>query len=169
MSKLQKKSARAKRLERHQKRRRTVATLNLTALMDIFTILVFFLLVSASSVQQLPNQKDIKLPDSIAQDLPEEMMTLQISARNLLLDGQFIIDTQDALDMPDKEIPALIDVLNLRAARSLRPAGEEGRDLMILGDREIPYALLEKIIVSANQTPYTRISFAVMRRREGDD
>ena len=55
------KSKRAKRMERHHARRKQPA-LNLVSLMDIFTILVFFLLVSSSNVHQLPKKKDINLP-----------------------------------------------------------------------------------------------------------
>ena len=60
------KSARAKRMEKHHKRNKGAGALNLVSLMDIFTILVFFLLVNSSDVQTLPNAKDMKLPESIA-------------------------------------------------------------------------------------------------------
>ena len=40
--------------------------LNLVSLMDIFTILVFFLLVNSSDVETLPNAKDLQLPESIS-------------------------------------------------------------------------------------------------------
>ena len=40
-------SARAKRMERHHQRAKGGSSLNLVSLMDIFTILVFFLLVNA--------------------------------------------------------------------------------------------------------------------------
>ena len=60
-------SQRAKRMERrNEKGKRTVA-LNLVSLMDIFTILVFFLLVNSSQVEVLPNAKDLQLPQSIAE------------------------------------------------------------------------------------------------------
>ncbi|MCH8101169.1 MAG: biopolymer transporter ExbD, partial [Proteobacteria bacterium] len=41
------KSGRAKRMEKHHKRNKAMGTLNLVSLMDIFTILVFFLLVNS--------------------------------------------------------------------------------------------------------------------------
>ena len=59
-------SRRALRMERHHKRHRSRGGLNLVSLMDIFTILVFFLLVNSSEVQTLPNAKDLELPESIA-------------------------------------------------------------------------------------------------------
>ena len=59
------KSARAKRMEKHHKRHGKNVGLNLVSLMDIFTILVFFLLVNSSDVETLPNAKDLQLPESI--------------------------------------------------------------------------------------------------------
>ena len=58
------KSARAKRMAKHHRRNKGKGTLNLVSLMDIFTILVFFLLVNSSDVQTLPNAKDLQLPES---------------------------------------------------------------------------------------------------------
>ena len=72
------KSARAKRMEKHHKRNKASGGLNLVSLMDIFTILVFFLLVSSSEVQTLPNAKDMTLPESIAEKKPEENVVVLI-------------------------------------------------------------------------------------------
>ncbi|MGK0261262.1 MAG: biopolymer transport protein ExbD, partial [Candidatus Azotimanducaceae bacterium] len=47
------------------------ATLNLVSLMDIFTILVFFLMVNSSEVEVLQTSSDIKLPDSTSEQRPE--------------------------------------------------------------------------------------------------
>ena len=51
-------SGRAKRMEKHHKRNKSTAALNLVSLMDIFTILVFFLLVNSSDVETLPSTKE---------------------------------------------------------------------------------------------------------------
>ena len=66
------KSARAKRMKKHHKRHRRSVALNLVSLMDIFTILVFFLLVNSSNVETLPNTKDLQLPESIAEEKARE-------------------------------------------------------------------------------------------------
>jgi len=51
-------------MDRHHKRHKRNVALNLVSLMDIFTILVFFLLVNSSEVQTLPNARDLELPES---------------------------------------------------------------------------------------------------------
>ena len=51
-----KKSVRQMRIERHRARMKKTSKLSLVSLMDIFTILVFFLMVNASDVEVLQKQ-----------------------------------------------------------------------------------------------------------------
>jgi hypothetical protein len=81
------KSARAKRMEKHHKRNMGKGTLKLVSLMEIFTILVFFLLVNSADVQTLPNAKDMKLPESVAEKKPEETVTILIGRTEILVQG----------------------------------------------------------------------------------
>ena len=76
-------SHRAKRMDKMHRRNKS-GGLNLVSLMDIFTILVFFLLVNSSSTQQLPSSKDIQLPKSVAEALPKETLVLVISNNDVL-------------------------------------------------------------------------------------
>ncbi|HYQ72258.1 MAG TPA: biopolymer transporter ExbD, partial [Gammaproteobacteria bacterium] len=61
-------SRRAKRMARNHKRTARGAGINLVSLMDIFTILVFFLLVNSSDGEVLPTHKAVNLPESIAEE-----------------------------------------------------------------------------------------------------
>lgn len=164
-----KKSARARRMERRQKRHRGSATLSLTSLMDIFTILVFFLLVNSSNNQQLPDNENITLPESNAEELPEEILTIQISNQAVIIDNTRVATVEDILQSEEDVVPALVEELKRRAERTIPTGGDQeqaGRKVMILGDRDIPYKLLQKIMMSCNKTDYTRISFAVLRKAE---
>lgn len=55
-----KQSLRAKRMAKHHRRLNQAPKMNLVSLMDIFTILVFFLLVNSSDVEVLQTDKSIK-------------------------------------------------------------------------------------------------------------
>lgn len=88
-------SRRAKRMERNHKRNKNGGTLNLTALMDIFTILVFFLMVNQSEVE-VQNSDDIKLPVSISENKPNEQVTIMVSHSDILVQGRAIVSTADA-------------------------------------------------------------------------
>jgi len=164
-----KKSARARRMARHHGRHKMVATLNLTALMDIFTILLIFLLVNNNNAAKLPDNKDIQLPESIAQELPSEVLTIQVSPNDVIVEGQRIADTETVKAQQERTVQALVDELNFRASQSLGGTADEEREVMILADREVPYAVIKKLMRSCMETPYTKVAFAVLKVAEEDD
>ncbi len=63
-------SRRIKRMSRN--RVKMVTKMNLTALMDVFTILVFFLLVNSGSVELVEAPKNVQLPESRVETKPRE-------------------------------------------------------------------------------------------------
>ncbi|MCG8436798.1 MAG: biopolymer transporter ExbD [Pseudomonadales bacterium] len=164
-----KKSARARRMARHHGKHKAVATLNLTSLMDIFTILLIFLLVNNNNAAKLPDNKDIQLPESIAQELPSEVLTIQVSPNDVIVEGQRIADTETVKAQQERTVQALVDELNFRASQSLGGTADEEREVMILADREVPYAVIKKLMRSCMETPYTKVAFAVLKVAEEDD
>jgi len=84
-------SRRTKRMQRHHDRRSDKnATLNMVSLMDIFTILVLFLLVSAANSDILPTPQNIKLPRSTTEKLPKENLIIMVGNDAILLQGKNI-------------------------------------------------------------------------------
>lgn len=167
-----KKSTRARRMARHHGRNKSVAALNLTSLMDIFTILLIFLLVNNNNAAKLPDNKEIELPESTAEALPTEMLTIQISPVDIIVEGIKIADTPAVSSQQERTISNLVTELKLRDSQALVAAGEEGRDIMILADREVPYSVIKKVMRSCMETPYTKVKFAVLKvaqAKEGSD
>ena len=153
-------------MQRHHKRSRRGTTLNLVSLMDIFTILVFFLLVNSSEVNILPNTKSIKLPESIVEQKPRETLFIVVNENDLLVQGRFVAKVPDILASDNNVIDALKRELEHQASRSplIGLEGEERRDITILGDKDIPYRLLKKIMVTCNSVNYSNISLAVTKK-----
>ena len=113
-------SRRVRRMERHHRMGKG-SPLNLVSLMDIFTILVFFLLVNSSSTPQLPSQKDLALPKSTAQKVPEDTLVLAITPQSILLQGREVAKVQELLASKDEIISSLKQALeNQRNNRQLR-------------------------------------------------
>ncbi|MGX5173754.1 ExbD/TolR family protein [Aliikangiella sp. IMCC44653] len=164
-----KKSYRAVRMERHHKRFGT-SSLNLVSLMDIFTILVFFLLVNSSSVEQLPSSKAVKLPESTAQQLPKETVIVLVNNEQILVQGRVIANVEQVLKSDQVVIQALLKEMQFQAKQSWTGAAlEEGLEVTVMGDKEIPYKLLKKILATLSQANYTNISMAVMKRGQSND
>ncbi len=158
-------SRRAKRMERHHKRSNRRASINLVSLMDIFTILVFFLLVNSSDVNVLPSTKTITLPESIAEQKPKETLFIIVTDTDIVVQGRPVARIADFIDDKEDLIPALKQELEYRASRSALPEGvEERREITILGDKSIPYKLLKKIMVTCNSVNYSDIKLAVAKK-----
>ncbi|PKG83064.1 biopolymer transporter ExbD [Colwellia sp. 75C3] len=138
--------------------------LNLVSLMDIFTILVFFLLVSSGS-QQLPSSKDITLPTSVADKVPKETLIISITATEVLVQGKKVVDIAKLMDTDEIIISELVNELNFRADNRLYAQADqsEGQAITIMGDENIPYQLLRKILATCRQTNYTKIAFAAVQ------
>ena len=151
-------------MQRHHKRGKGGA-INLVSLMDIFTILVFFLLVNSSDVQNVPNTKEIKLPESIAEQRPKETLFIMVSEKDLLVQGRPVANVDDVLANEDNIIAKLKKELEYQASRSSASAEEEARrEITILGDKRIPYRLLKKIMITCNSVNYNNISLAVSKK-----
>jgi len=163
-------SRRAKRMERHHERHKKGGGLNMISLMDIFTILVFFLLVSSTTVQDLPSTKKIKLPESIADKLPKETVVIVVSNEDILVQGNKVVDVKSVIDSDKPEIAPLKEALLSQAERIIVKKTPDGkpinRDVTIMGDKEIPYRLLKKIMYTCTLASYGNISLAVTRKTE---
>jgi biopolymer transport protein ExbD len=164
-----KKSSRARRMARHHGKHKAVATLNLTSLMDIFTILLIFLLVNNNNAAKLPDNQDIQLPESIAQELPTEVLTIQVSPMDIIVEGQKIADTESVRNQEERTVAALVEELNFRASQGLAISPDEDREIMILADRSVPYAVIKKLMRSCMETPYTQVAFAVLKVAEEEE
>ncbi len=161
------KSGRAKRMAKHHKRNRGAGALNLVSLMDIFTILVFFLLVNSSDVETLPNTKDLQLPESIAEEKAKETVVIMIGEEDIIVQGTPVAKVADVMNIKGNDIPALREALVSQNDRVLRREAQEdieGREVTIMGDKEIPYRLLKKVMATCTASDYGQISLAVLQK-----
>ena len=156
-----------RRLRRMKRNRKKVGALNLTSLMDVFTILVFFLLANTSSSEIISTPKQIKLPTSIVEAKPRETVEILVSPENVLVQGQAVANTADLLASKEDLVPqvgaALADLeknvigINTKAALA-------GKEVTILADKTIPFRVLKKIMSTCTHSGYGRISLAVIQK-----
>lgn len=160
-------SDRAKRMDRRHKRYKDSKGLNLVSLMDIFTILVFFLLVNSSEVEVLPNARDVQLPESIAEEKAEETVVILVSETEILVQGTPVITIEEAMAQKEYVIAPLKAALQSQNDRVLRKTAEEDiaqRQVTIMGDRDISYSLLKRVMRTCSDADYGRISLAVLQK-----
>jgi biopolymer transport protein ExbD len=154
-----------KRAER-KARNKTALDMNLVSLIDIFTILIFFLMSSAAGVEILSPSKAVKLPQSSADKAPRETLVITVSGPDILVEGRRVASVSDAMAADGDVIAALKDELDVLAKRQvIRPENQDqGKAITIMGDKDIPYRLLRKVMVTAARADFANVSFAVTPR-----
>jgi len=155
-------SRRAQRMERRHERGRKIMGLSLVSLMDIFTILVFFLLVNSSNTEALPGAKSVRLPESIAEKDPKPSLVVTVNGQDILVQGRKVASVNDA-GSADLIIEPLKTELDYQFRRA-PGRNEKTRKVTIMGDKEIPYSLLKRIMLTCVRAKYENISLAVLRR-----
>jgi biopolymer transport protein ExbD len=157
-------SRRMKRMGRNKKK---VTGLNLTPLMDVFTILVFFLLFHSSGGDVLETPKQIKLPDSVVETKPRETVVIMVSPQVVLVQGEAVIDTPklfgDGVRTID-EITERLKQLERNIIGISTKTVAASKEVTILADKSIPFKVLKKIMSTCTGSGYGRISLAVIQK-----
>ena len=158
-----KRSARIKRRARHQKKTK-VAGLNLVSLMDIFTILVFFLLINSGNVEVLETDDSLDLPSSNSERAPEETLVVLVNRGAIVVGGRPVAELNTLELTNNGEIVALSEELQHQASRKTNLTEREEQDgfaVTIMGDKDTPYWILKRIIQTCSAENYRDIALAV--------
>lgn len=152
----------------HHRRRRKPkpgVTLNIVSLVDVFTVLVFFLLLNSTELELLPQSPEIQLPESQAESPARETAVVMVSNDRILLQGRPVARVDEVLASPAPTIAALQAALQqLPPLPGEQPAADGSRELTVMGDREISYSLLRKVLATCAQTDFARLSLAVLQQ-----
>jgi len=157
-----------KRTERRS-RNQTMVDMNLVSLIDVFTILIFFLLSNTGGVETLPSPKAVKLPESISEKLPTETVVVVVNNSEILVDGRKVATVADVMGEAGDLIAPLkaeLDLLQTNRQVIRKENEAQSKQLTIMGDKDIPYRLLRKIMFTGARANFSDVSFAVRQRFE---
>ena len=162
---------RASRIVRnHQLKKRHVA-INLVAMIDMLTVLVFFLLVySTEQVTVVPDRKEVQLPESISETHIDNTVVVIVGETELVVHGRPIARIDEIIAADDVVIPALLGELEADATDMVLLAAlpeEEriaARKVTIMADKELPYLLLRKVMATSTAAGYGQLSLAVLQK-----
>jgi biopolymer transport protein ExbD len=158
-------------LERRKERKsrnQTMVDMNLVSLIDVFTILIFFLLSNVGGVETLASPRAVKLPESVADKAPKETVMVVVTGNEILVGSKVVSTVAEALAVDGDLIQPLKAELDLQAARQvIRKENEaDSKRLTIMGDKDIPYRLLRKVMYTGARANFSDVSFAVRQRFE---
>jgi biopolymer transport protein ExbD len=155
---------RAERRGRHG----TMVDMNLVSLIDVFTILIFFLLSNSGGVETIASPRAVKLPESMSQKAPKETLLVVVTGSEILVGSRVVASVVDAMAVDGDLIQPLKAELDLQVGREvvLKANEADSKRITIMGDKDIPYRLLRKVMATAARSGYTDVSFAVRQRFE---
>lgn len=147
-------------------------SLNLTAMVDMFTILVIFLIQLFTASGQVTMNDRIKVPMSVAGAPLEDPGTVVMMNNEgmLLLDNMPIPEAEMGTEL-DIRIPGMVD--RLQKQREFREK-IEGRDptqpyqgfLIIQADIKTDFRLIRRVLTSANEAGWAKIKFVTIPTKE---
>lgn len=160
-----KNTRRLKRMARAKRNR--MGALNLTSLMDVFTILVLYLLVNQSAVEVVEPPKDIKLPDSVAESKPKQTVVMMVSEEQILIQGEPIASYDDVLNSKTgvvEPVRATLQRLKENVIGLNTEAVAKSNEVTIMAHRTVPFKVLKTLMSSCTSAGYTTISLAVNQK-----
>ena len=157
----------SRRIRRMSRNRSTITKMNLTSLMDVFTILVFFLLVNSASTEVLQTPKLITLPASVVEEKPRETVVIFVSREQVTVQGEVVVLVADILATEGQNISPIGDRLAEVAGNVIgfkTQVAAESREVTILVDRRVPFRVVKKVMSTCTSQGYGRISLAVLQK-----
>jgi biopolymer transport protein ExbD len=147
--------------------RTATAALSLTSLMDVFTILVLYLLVNQSSGTVLDPPKDVTLPDSIVETQPRETVLISVSNDVVVVQGEPVATVQDILAADGDLIEPIRDrMVQLKANRigAADEPNDTSTEVTVMGNKTVHFKVLKRVMSSCTAAGFTKISLAVNQK-----
>ena len=159
------------------KRAPSTFKIQITSMVDMFVILLVFLLKSYSTSPVTINPSaDLTLPASTSTKDPVDALKLVVSKKGIFVDDKKIVDiTQGNVDIKDVDasdtnfIRALYEALDAQAQKSKNIAKQnetvefDGKVVM-QADRDLSYRLLRKVMYTSMMAGYSDVKIAVMTK-----
>lgn len=155
-------SKRMLRMERTNKKGQiTGLGLNLIPMMDVLTVLVFFLLFHSFN-GEMPSAK-ITLPESIVESRPRETVHIVVTPTVVMVQDVAVVSTPRLLGDGREIVDEIAERLK-QLEPYLPQTAPEDRELTLLADKTIQFKVLKKILSTCTAAGYGRISLAVVQK-----
>ncbi|MCL2013052.1 MAG: biopolymer transporter ExbD [Cystobacterineae bacterium] len=147
----------------------------LTPLVDMFVIVVLFLMANFSATGEVLSMRhDIRLPEAVN---PEEMQAMDVpsvivSPTDIVFETKVVATTEGLVNSVDPNIHLLEE--ELRTQRKglearLGPKADEMADINIQADQDIPFSVIKRVMYTCAAAGYYNINFAVLSEEEAKE
>lgn len=147
--------------------------LQITSMMDMFTIVLVFLIMNFGAEGNLvTSAPNLILPNSKAAKSPQELsMNIAVDEEWLMVDDQHIMKTTDASKQDSLILAPVLTILTEKRdeeikAEMARLVDPSRGKIIVQFDRDMEYDIVTKVVATCGFAGYTNIKFAVLRTGE---
>ena len=148
--------------------------LNITSMMDMFTIVLVFLLKNfATEGNLLTSADNLILPISLKSQNPTEVsMNIVVDKDWVLVDDQQIMKTQDVKQQDSLNLEPVLNILKEKRTEEEESAMAGIIDasigkIVLQFDKNLIYDIVTKMVATCGYAGYTNVKFAVTK--QGDE
>lgn len=158
---------------RGKRNKKEAPDLNVTSLLDILTMLLFFLIMHYNSTNVVVNvPKEITLPKSVSQMTNNPGVIVQVSPSKIWVDDKVILDTENlpenSYDQGGRRIVALFDALVAKKeeivniTKSVPDAPKFSGVVNLVVDKSLKYSYIKKLLYTSAEAGFVKYKFIVM-------
>lgn len=157
----------SKLLKRMDRQKIKTPTVVLTSLMDIFIVMVIYLLMNQTIGADVAPPRAIKLPDSMADATPRQTLMMIVSSTDVVVQGERVATIAEVLENKDDYIEA-VGKRMLKIRESYIGITDEAiansTEVTIMANHTVPFKVLKKLMSTSSSAGYSKISLAVNRK-----
>ncbi len=164
----------ARKKRRDREAEGEIKELNITAMMDLMTIILVFLIksFSASSITVTASE-DVRPPMSTARATPKDTIAITVTAKSIMVGDKRKVELANAVAKPGDMQGKLIlpldaalkkEVEKLKKIAERNPNAPFNREVSIIGDKRVPYDLLSSVLYTAGQNELENFRFIILQK-----
>jgi hypothetical protein len=138
-------------MQRLSRYRPKLVTISLTSLMDVFTILVFFLLVNSGTSELIQSPRQMVLPESVVEVKPRETVVIHVNPEEVIVQGEPVVRVADILASDGGDIVPIMERLAQLQDR-------------VIGARTQSVSQSKEVMSTCTAQVYEHISLAVVQK-----
>lgn len=166
--------AMARKKRRDREAEGEIKELNITAMMDLMTIILVFLIksFSASSITVTASE-DVRPPASSARATPKDTIAITVTQKSIMVGDKRKVELVNAVARPEDLQGSLLlpldaalkkEVEKLKKIAERNPAAPFSGEVSIIGDKRISYDLLSKVLYTAGQSELDKFRFIILQK-----
>ncbi|HSO36148.1 MAG TPA: biopolymer transporter ExbD [Labilithrix sp.] len=154
-------------------RKRLLASLSMTSMIDVLVVMTVFLLLTFQSSPQCGGMRDLSQipPAGNVYDIVDAPIVHVAASGGVIVDGSLAASSEE-LEEQRGRVARLDGLFNLlkqkhELARTLRPGAEPNTHVILAIDGDVPASVVKSIVMTAAHSGYPSIDFMVHAAPKG--